>query len=168
MILAKEPFTRLEADGLVTRERNLALVIRTADCAPVFFFDSKLPAVGICHAGWRGAKKGIVRRMIERFQKEFGSPSASLWVALGPTICSACYEVGKEFEEHFPGEIERRQGKYFFDLRGTVRKQLAEAGIREDSISSSHFCTACSVDRFFSARREGNETGRLLSAIVLK
>ena len=143
-------------------------MIRTADCLPLFFFDPETTAVGMAHAGWRGIKKGIISRMLEMFQKGFESSLSSLRVGIGPAICRSCYEVGEEFLNYFPGFVERSGEKYFCDLHGVVKKQLVDWGIKQENVFDSGFCTACSVDQFFSARREGRDTGRLISAILLK
>lgn len=161
--------SRVEAaDGLVTQEREWALVIRTADCVPVFFLDPEVPAVGICHAGWRGAREGIVPRLLDIFRDQFFSNFRSIRVALGPAICEKCYEVGEEFQGYFPGLVEKKEGRYFFNLKGMVKRELLRSGIPEGSIFVSDFCTSCTVDQFFSARREGPGTGRFPSLIMLK
>lgn len=157
-----------EADGLVTNQRKLALVIRTADCIPVFFLASTSPAVGLVHAGWRGIQKGIIFRMIEFLDRYFGAPSRSLRVALGPAIRESCYEVGEEFADYFPDFVRRKESKYYCDLPGVVKKQLVDMNIPPFSIIDSGLCTVCSGEQFFSARREGIQTGRLLSAIMLR
>ena len=157
-----------EADGLVTDEKDLALVIRTADCLSVFIFDPDRPAIGLCHAGWRGAKKGIVFRTLETMGRFFESKPRFLKAGLGPAICPECYEVGEEFKSYFPGFVQTGGAKQFFDLRGAVKKQLVEAGVRHENILDSLLCTSCSVDQFYSARKEGIQTGRLISAAVLK
>lgn len=162
------PAGDLEADGMVTREPRLPLIIRTADCAPVFLFDPVTPAIGICHAGWRGAKAGIIERTVEKMKGEFGTSPARLEAAVGPAICVSCYEVGKEFKNDFPNFVVERDSRYYFDLVGEVKSQLYGCGVPEISVRESGFCTACSTDRFFSARREGRETGRLLSLLMLK
>ena len=156
------------ADGLVTKEKQLALVIRTADCVPVFFLDPEVPAVGICHGGWRGIKAGIIFRILDIFRTQFLSNFRSMRVAMGPSLCEQCYEVGEEFQNYFPNFVKEKGGRYFFSLRGAVRNQLLEEGVPEPSISISDFCTSCAVDRFFSARREGAGTGRFPSAIMLR
>ena len=169
ILTAAPSSSRIEAaDGLVTEEKELALVIRTADCVPVFFWDPETPAVGICHSGWRGAKAGIVFRTLDVFRSHFSSDRKSMRAAMGPSICERCYEVGEEFQNYFPGRVKEKEGKYFFDLRGVVKSELLKGGILESSIFTSDFCTSCSVDRFFSARREGSQTGRFISAIMLK
>ena len=158
----------LDADGVMTEEKNLALLIRTADCVPVFLFDPDRPAVGLVHVGWRGAQKQIIGRAIEKFRQAFGTKPSRLQAALGPSIRKSCYEVGSEFLDYFPGFVEEKKEKNLFDLAGFVKQELLRAGISESSLTDSEICTACSTDRFFSARREGQNTGRFLSAIMLK
>lgn len=165
---ASDPWGEGEGDGLVTDEKNLALTIRTADCAPIFFSDPASGAVGICHAGWRGARCGIVFKLVEKMRRQFKSQPENLTAALGPVICRSCYEVGEEFEGYFPREVLRFHGKPHLDLKAVLLRQLDEAGLTSDRIFDSNFCTACSTDQFFSARREGKETGRIISAIMVK
>ena len=54
----------VEGDALVTRRKNLAIAVLAADCAPVLFFESEAAIVGAAHAGWRGAKSGILERTV--------------------------------------------------------------------------------------------------------
>lgn len=162
------PLGEEEADGLVTQERGLVLMIRTADCVPLFLFDPASQAVGICHVGWRGAKLNIVSKMIETLKQEFGTDPLNLVTALGPAIEASCYEVGPEFEDYFPGFVSRRGEKRIFDLAGFVKRELRQAGVPEEAIHDAKVCTACSTEQFFSARREGSQTGRFISAIMLK
>ena len=42
-----------ECDALITNTPGLALVIFTADCTPILFWDTGTGAVGAAHAGWR-------------------------------------------------------------------------------------------------------------------
>jgi copper oxidase (laccase) domain-containing protein len=46
--------------------------------------------------------------------------------------------------------------------------QLLAAGLREQNIFASDLCTACRTDLFFSYRKEGSQSGRLLSVIGIK
>ncbi len=54
------------------------------------------------------------------------------------------------------------------DLRKANRSQLLAAGLSEKNIFSSGLCTACHPDLFFSYRKQGPRSGRLLSAIGIK
>ncbi len=51
------------------------------------------------------------------------------------------------------------------DLRAANRWQLQDAGVPAENIFVSSLCTACRTDLFFSYRREGASTGRLMGAI---
>ncbi len=163
-----EPGPIPDADGLVTDENELALVIRTADCVPVFFFDPAHRSIGLVHAGWRGAQKKILSEAVELLRRKYQSEPRRLRVAMGPSICPRCYEVGEEFRDYFPSFVEQRSGRNFFNLRGALKQELAQKGVKPGAIIKSDFCTACSVNQFFSARKEGTQTGRLISAAVLK
>ena len=165
---APETSEEIEADGIVTQERQLALVVRTADCFPVFFYDPDHSAVGLAHVGWRGAQRGIIQETVQAFRRCVGSKPSRLQVALGPAIRESCYEVGGEFYQYFSGWVKKVGGKNLFDLAGAVKQQLVDEGIPESSVTDSGLCTVCSTERFFSARREGQTTGRFLSVIVIK
>jgi len=54
------------------------------------------------------------------------------------------------------------------DLRKANRSQLLAAGLRPRSIFTSDLCTACRTDLFFSFRKEGALSGRLMSVIGIR
>ena len=54
----------ITADGLLTKSNKIVLGILTADCAPIFFFDCKENIISAVHAGWRGAKNGIIKNTL--------------------------------------------------------------------------------------------------------
>jgi polyphenol oxidase len=143
------------ADALaVTRSRRPVAVL-AADCVPLVLASDGL--VVAVHAGWRGLAAGIVDRAVSAFQGRMSS------AAVGPAIGPCHYEVGEDVAaavEAGSSEgalVERRGGRLFLDLRGTVARVLREAGLR--SVDVSEECTACQAGRFFSHRRDG-ETGR--------
>jgi YfiH family protein len=54
------------------------------------------------------------------------------------------------------------------DLRAANRWQLMDAGVPEKQIDVNDLCTACNTDLLFSYRREGENTGRMMSVIGIK
>jgi hypothetical protein len=54
------------------------------------------------------------------------------------------------------------------DLRAANRWQLVDAGVPAKNIAVSTLCTKCRGDLFFSYRREGSGTGRLLAVIGIR
>lgn len=89
-----------EADALVTREPNLALVIETADCYPVLLEDAEAGVIGAAHAGWRGTVAGVALNVL-RAMIDLGARADRVQVAIGPGISGARYQVGSEVRERF-------------------------------------------------------------------
>lgn len=58
--------------------------------------------------------------------------------------------------------------RVWLDLRAANRWQLLDAGVAPRRIAVSTLCTACRTDLFFSYRREGARTGRLMAAIGIR
>ena len=81
-------------DGLVTDTPGLGLLLRFADCQPILLYDPVRHALGLIHAGWRGAAQGIALRAVETMQEAFGTRPQDLIAGLGPAIGRCCYAVG--------------------------------------------------------------------------
>jgi len=74
-------------DALVTKNKDVALGVKTADCAPICFADHKL--FGIAHVGWRGLCLGLIEKMHLKFDED------SLEVFVGPHMHS--FTIQKDF-----------------------------------------------------------------------
>jgi YfiH family protein len=155
-------------DALLTSLPQTALVIRTADCLPLFLVDPSRRAIGIAHAGWRGLAAGLPLRCLAAFRHVYHSRPEELRVAIGPAIRSCCYEVGPEFERHFGSFVQVRARRRTCDLTGLAIDQLRRGGVSPAQIRDSQQCTACAGSPWFSIRREGQATGRLLSFIMIR
>lgn len=166
-----------EADAMVTSRPGIALGVLTADCTPVLFADCDARAVGVAHAGWKGALAGVIEATVAAFGR-LGVRPGDLRAAVGPTIGQASYEVGPEFFDRFVAAdpnnagffvASPRPGYHRFDLPGYVRSRLNRAGIGE--IENLELCTYADETRFFSYRRTTHrgdpDYGRQISAIVL-
>jgi polyphenol oxidase len=162
-----DPPVREEADGLLTRVKNFAIAVRTADCLPVFLFAPDAHGIGIVHAGWRGTRQQIVAHAIDRMHKEWNADPAKIRVAFGPAIRSCCYRVGPEFMDFFPNTVQARGEIQFFDMAAENRRQCLAAGVNANNIIDAGVCTHCEKS-FFSYRREGDAAGRMISVIMLK
>ena len=99
--LEEAPAGKLEGDALMTNVSGLLLVIRTADCLPIFLVDAKNRAVAAVHCGWRGTEKRILEKAVLAMVRSYGSKPEEMLAAPGPCIGSACYEVGPEVRAGF-------------------------------------------------------------------
>jgi purine-nucleoside/S-methyl-5'-thioadenosine phosphorylase / adenosine deaminase len=161
-------------DALVSRSPGNALAVQVADCFPVLIADPDTMTVASIHAGWRGTRSRILTKTVAAMRRLSGSDPASLWVALGAGIRSCCFEVGAEvvaqFHHEYPGgALAARhpvhEGKFLLDLPAALRYQTEEAGIRPDRVFDLGMCTCCNIDEFFSYRREGERSGRMMGLI---
>ena len=167
---------RPQADAMVTATPGLGLAILTADCQPVLFADARAGVIGAAHAGWRGAKDGVLEATLAAMEA-LGASRANTAAVIGPCISQSAYEVGPEFFEAFTDDDPetRRffaQGagdRMLFDLPGYGLWRLREAGVGH--AEWTRHCTFSDASRFFSYRRTTHareaDYGRLLSVIRL-
>jgi len=188
------PAEPCRGDASVTNRSGLLLAVQTADCVPILLVDPKKRAVAAVHAGWRGTLQRIVVKAIGQMQMQFKSKPADLLAAIGPSIGGCCYEVGTEVATQFQSQFaeapewfdEFRTGdepnpiqwlnmmppghqsppkNVLLDLRKANRGQLLGASLRAPNIVVTDLCTACRRDLLFSYRKEGAQSGRLMSVI---
>lgn len=165
----------LKTDGLITKESNLFLFAKTADCMPVFFYDQNLSVIGLAHIGFQGALSRLASKMIQKMV-ELGSYKENISVGVGPHIRACCYTVSKErielFEEAFGKDqefYEVKNGYYYLDLEKILLLQLKEIGIQNDQVEISTSCTSCESELFYSYRKDreiyGDLQGEFMSLI---
>lgn len=158
------------ADALVSHEALVAIGVRVADCVPVLLHDSSTGSVAAIHAGWRGVVGGVVQAGLAHLAIRARS-SKGIAAAIGPSIGRCCFEVGEEvataIDDAAPGGVVLRdKERPHVDLRRAVRLQLQALGVDDESIEDVPGCTKCDADRFFSHRRDGARSGRLIAAIA--
>lgn len=162
-----------EADAVIYNVRNACIGISTADCIPVVCYDPEHHCAAAIHAGWRGTVARIVEKAIGSMTKTFGTRPAVLRCAIGPGISLASFEVGDEVYEAFREAgfdmhmMAKRYTKWHLDIKECNRMQLLSLGVKSENIIVSDIDTMTDA-RFFSARRDGAKTGRMLTGIVLK
>jgi len=147
-----------EADGHFAPSRGTAMAVTVADCVPVFLAHPS-GASAILHAGWRGTVAHILGCGVEVFRSR-GFAAEDLRAHLGPAICGRCYEVSPDVYGLLTGKHTEVAARV--DLREVLASQASKLGVR--SISTSHLCTRCDNDRFFSHRC--GDDGRQLGVIV--
>lgn len=156
------------ADGMIVKDRTVPLGVQTADCASVFFYDPRKETAGIAHVGWRGLYAGLPGKMVAAFTNNFLSRAKDLQVGLGPMIRRCCYEVGEDVGASFAGFVSSRKGKSYLDMPRAIAAELHAMGVPKNHIEDCGFCTSCHNDLFYSYRREGGLTGRMLSVMMLR
>jgi YfiH family protein len=161
----------LEADGHFTSKPNLALVIKTADCLPVFIWNRKTKVISGVHAGWRGVENGIITKAIEKISSADERKDLEIWI--GPHITEISFEVGSDVLEQFQASLpkdfsfyEKRKDKFYIDLQKIAFHQLERLGVSKQQVHTLNIDTKTDQD-FYSHRRKAGE-GRNYSFIVKK
>jgi hypothetical protein len=159
-------------DALVTRVPGLPLALSVADCYPVFFA-AGAQGVALAHAGWRGACTSIASATLRALAPIAGLAPDALHAWVGPGIGPCCYDLPDEDAQRFPPRFRSpsrrgRAGRQAIDLPSFLEAELLAAGIAPGRLTVSRLCTACRPDLFYSHRRDGGRTGRMLAWIMLE
>ncbi|HEV2614103.1 MAG TPA: peptidoglycan editing factor PgeF [Gammaproteobacteria bacterium] len=155
------------ADASYTSQPNIICTIRTADCLPLLITDKQGSVVAAIHAGWKSIAKDIIELTIEKLNKK----PDDLLIWLGPAISSQYYEVGEDMKEYFLeypegfSAIPNKPGKYLADLYKLARARLSKLNIGFNNIYGGNFCTYSNPELFHSARRDKDQSGRLVTMI---
>lgn len=159
-----------QVDGLITNEPGCALTMNFADCAPILVYDPVRRAIGLGHAGWKGAVCDLPGSLVRAMQQAFGSDPAQLLAAVGPCIGVARYEVGEPVitavHHAFPDDADALLApppngdgpRPHFNLSAANVLNLRRAGVR--TVLTANLCTAARTDLFYSHRAEQGQTGR--------
>ena len=153
-------------DALITKTKNLPLMVMVADCIPILMFDEIKGVITAIHAGRNSTFLKISEITAKKMIEDFSCKTENIKVIMGPSIQKCCYEVNDELKNI----VEKSFGKEFvignnIDLQGINKKLLENLGIKNIEISS--ICTKCSNKPFFSYRKEKN-TGRFAGVITFK
>ena len=166
---------KIKADAIITDQRKLPIAILTADCVPILLYDNKRNMIAAVHAGWKGAFKGIIKRVIN-FMLKKGCQKNSITAAIGPCIRQNSYNVREDFRKKFLKKniknkifFKERKKTIFFDLPSFIKSQLKSNKI--EKIDTINIDTFVKKNNFFSARRSlglnHDDYGRNISIIMI-
>jgi YfiH family protein len=164
-----------ETDALVTNKSGICLCVQTADCVPILLFDPINNVIAAVHAGWRGTVKKIVEIAVQKMVQKYKSSPENIVAAIGPSISADIYEVGNEVVEEVKKSIPNAElllhknssGKYHVNLWEANRQVLLENGLQERNVEIFGECSFSQGSKYFSARKEGIDTGRMVSGIMI-
>lgn len=162
-------------DAHITDSHGIALGVVTADCVPVLLIDKKKRIVAAVHSGWKGTAKKILQKTVKKMSDSFGSKPEDMIAGIGPSIGKCCYEVDekviepmkKEFDYLNRFSAQKKENKWHIDLQMINREQLIETGLMPENINIVNLCTSCHSDLFYSYRRDGAGTGRMMAVVMI-
>jgi YfiH family protein len=153
-------------DAQVTKQSDLVLVVRVADCVPVLLADRSRGVIGVAHAGRLGMLGDIAGRTVARM-RDLGADQFTAWI--GPHICGGCYEVPEALQSEVVAAVPESRatttwGTPSLDLGAGVRAQLERHDVQVREVGP---CTRES-ESLYSYRRDGAAAGRLAGMICLR
>lgn len=160
----------VDADGIITTQKDFALAVMTADCLPLLLASEDGAVVGAVHCGWRGIYGGIIHNAIALMRQISKVPVRAV---MGPAIGPKSFVVGEELfssftkkdTEHALAFSPSGNNKYLCDIYVLCRQCLQRAGVME--VSGGEHDTYDESELFFSYRRD-HETGRMAGIICRK
>ena len=167
--------TKFEGDALITDRRNLPIAVLTADCVPILIYDQGKEMIAAIHAGWKGAYKDIIKKVV-KFMIKKGCSSKNITAAVGPCISSNNYEVKENLIKKFIKKnkknaifFKKANNKNYFNLNKYIHFQLKSLNIKKIDIINKD--TFNPKNNFFSARRSiscnERDYGRNISIIMI-
>ena len=167
---------KIKADAVITNQKNIPLAVLTADCVPILLYDKQKNIIAAIHAGWKGAFKGIIKKVI-RFMLSKGCRQNSITAVIGPCIKQKNYEIREDFKKKFLKKdkknkifFKKKKNIFFFDLTNFVKSQLKLNKIT--NIDTINIDTFDKKNNFFSARQslrlKHDDYGRNISIIMIK
>ena len=155
------------ADGVITNEPGLGLVIQVADCQAVILYDPVKKVVANVHSGWRGSVADILGKTIARMGADFGCRPETILAGISPSLGPCCAEF-VNYQKELPAAFLKYKSaeRPVFDFWEASTEQLAARGLKRGQIRNMGLCTVCRDDLFFSYRRE-KRTGRFGAVVSL-
>lgn len=153
-------------DAIVTNLPDQYLLIRTADCTPILFYDTQTDSIGAAHSGREGTRKNIAGKVILSMQAAYNTRPENVKVWIGAGICKQHYEVSPAIWDEFAitcrlnsVNIDSSDAPYL-DIQDVILQQLIQAGINRDNIRLNTICTYES-QLHFSYRRDGSKNRQI-------
>ena len=156
------------ADAMITREKNIALAIMTADCLPILLISNQGDEIAAIHGGWRPLAANIITNTLNKMH----TAADEIYAWLGPCIGKEAFEVGSEVQKVFVEQenlfsqafIKQENDKYLANLHKIATIQLNGLGIKQ--ISTLPECTYSKPEKYYSYRKNAT-TGRMATVITL-
>ena len=163
-----------EADAVITAKKNIGIAVKVADCTANIIVDPNRSVAAAVHAGYKGVANRIIQKTVEKMRDEFGCAAGDLIVSMSPAIGPSSYVVGPEIYEKMRKEKpfnrifkEKKEGVTMNMWQGN-KNLLLETGVKETNIYINDMDTYKHKKLFYSYRRDGAKTGRMLALVMIK
>ena len=166
---------KFKVDAIITNQEKLPIAVLTADCVPILLYEKNKNMIAAIHAGWKGAFKGIIKKVIS-FMVKKGCERKNITAAIGPCIRQNNYNIKDDFYKKFIKKnsknkifFKKKKSIIYFDLPNFVKNQLKSLKITK--IDTINIDTFVKKNNFFSSRQSlrlnHDDYGRNISIIMI-
>ena len=156
------------ADALITREKNVALMLPVADCVATVLYDPRQNMVAMLHLGRHSTVANLMQYAIETFTQN-GSRPEDLIVWMSPNAHASHY-VMDYFDNADAPEwqnfCQQKADGIHIDMQGYNAEICRQAGVEPENIHTSPIDTITSPDYF--SHSAGDTTGRFVVVATLR
>lgn len=169
---ATNPQQILQSEVLVTQKKHLALLLLTADCQPVSFYDPVTQTIALAHISRKTIVQKLIQKTTDFLHTKLGVEAKNLLVHIGPHIKKESYAFFLPLSEDTPELkefITEKNGNAYVDLLGTSLAQLALAGINPNNIDVSPIDTGASKEYFsyYKMKQNGGPDAARMATILM-
>lgn len=162
----------IETDALLTEEKGVVLMLLTADCLPVTFFDSKNNILALAHCGWKSTDANLAQIVVNKMRSMNSNPE-NILINIGPSVRKESYKFETVNQKNDP-----KWKKYLYkdsdalihvDPVGYVTEQLLSVGVAKNNIKIIDIDTIADKNHYSHYRsvRTGESEGRFLTIACL-
>ncbi|MEB2791333.1 polyphenol oxidase family protein [Campylobacter upsaliensis] len=157
-------FCNFSCDGLITKEKNTALCVLSADCLPLILHHKK-GFIAALHSGREGTFNNILKEALDLFKNlDFSLKNEDFTLFVLPSICQKNYKLSGTIldytQKHFAPFLKDDK----LDLKALVKEQARNLGLK--NINDLEICSF-EEKNLFSYRRNQTKK-RFVSVIFLK
>ena len=162
----------LEADGIVTKEKNIFFYLNFGDCIALSIYDKRKDVLMLCHLGWHSVKNNLHIIAINYLKEKYNSNVEDLIVELGPSIKKDSYimecpiQLGDDAWIKYIEKIDDKN--YKVDLNSYVVDGLKNMSIKDIKVSE---IDTYSNNNYYSNYEENKfnlDKGRFIVGAMLK
>ena len=151
-IIVREPTNGTDqADGMITDQKDLLMIIRIADCQPFVIAVPEKQVAGVLHVGWKSLHDGAITSFYKTLKQEWNIDPSETYVGIGPSLCTQCADFTDP-----KIELPHLDSQFFshnhVDLRGAADAELLQLGVQKNKIERHSHCTRCHPELYWTYR----------------
>ncbi len=163
----------LQSEVLVTQEKNIALMLLTADCIPASFYDPVTQTIALAHFSRETIANMLPQKTIGFLREQCAIDPTNLMIHIGPHIHKESYAFHLPSHHIQPQMLpytEKENNTIRVNLAGACTHQIIQAGISTSHITISEIDTYTSSNHFshYRSTKEKTPEGRFATIIMMK